>query len=91
MVKLTVKLLDAGTTRYYYGSEQQAENTLRSLFPRETENEPRLMGCVKAINDEGFAEVEVEPYQTRTRALFPEGYANQDQGDDPWPREADRK
>src|SRR5512133_3678533 len=90
MVHMTVKLLDSGERRDYYGTENEMCTKLRLLFPRETEQHARLMSCIEAVNAEGFAEVDIEPYRQMARPL-PEGYATQDQSEDPWVREADRE
>lgn len=90
MVRVKVKLLDAGTTREHFGSERECEDWLRGLFPNETENAHRFLACVEAINTEGFAEVEVEPYkEPPERNLLPPNYDTAPQADDPWRREAD--
>lgn len=89
MIKVTVKLLDSGQKQERYGSEQEIERFLRHLFPTETEQEHRLMAMVEAINREGFAEVELEPYRVPiSRNLLAPDYDSGEVKDDPWKREA---
>ncbi len=92
MIRMTVKLLDSGRSETFIGSERDAERRLRVLFPHESEHCVRLMGCVEAINAEGFGEVEVEPYRPPPeRNLLPSDYDTAEAGEDPWAREADDK
>lgn len=88
MVKLIVKLHDSGQVKTYFGSEEDVESRLRKLFPEETAQHGRLLSCVKAVNDSGFAEVEVEPVKPSdiNSNLLPKGYLTQEQGEDPWLR-----
>lgn len=65
MVKVTVKLHESNQVKTHFGSERECEDFLRHLFPTETEHSHRLIACIEAINEEGFAEVEVEPYKNR--------------------------
>lgn len=90
MIRVTVKLLDSGEKKERYGFEKECETFLRHLFPTETENAHRLMACVSAINDEGFAEVEVEPYrEPRERNVLPSDYDSGEYREDPWKRKGD--
>jgi hypothetical protein len=86
---MVVKLLEANTKREYSGTERELEGVLRTLFPRETEGAHRFMAAVKAVNDEGFAEVDVEPLKPASN-LLPVNYDTAPQGEDPWPREGDK-
>ena len=89
MVRMKVKLLDAGSERTLYGDEHTLLADLYRMFPKETENARRLMEAVEAVNESGFAEIEAEPYRRPLEAnLLPEGYDTQNQDDlpDPWPR-----
>jgi hypothetical protein len=86
---MVVKLLDSNSKREYSGSERELEDVLRTLFPRETENEHRFLGCVDAVNNEGFAEVDVEPVKPESN-LLPVNYDTAPPAEDPWPREGDQ-
>jgi hypothetical protein len=87
MVKLVIKLLDSGKSETFIGSEKDAEQRLRVLFPRETEHTGRLMSCISAINAEGFGEVDVAPYMPPPeRNLLPKDYDADVHREDPWPR-----
>lgn len=92
MVKVTVKLLDSGASRVFFGSEKESEAWLRRLFPTETQRAHRLLACVDAVNREGFAEVDVEPYKVPAeRNLLPPDYDSGAVREDPWKREGDKK
>jgi hypothetical protein len=86
MVKVTVKLHESNQTRTHYGSERECEDFLRHLFPTETAHAHRLLACVEAINKEGFAQVEVEPFKDRNSNMLPEGYETPQPGEDTWRR-----
>ncbi len=82
--------MDAGKPRQHFGSEKECESFLRDLFPTETEHCHRLMACVEAINQEGFAEVDVEPYKEPVgHNLLPPDYDTKEPSEDPWRREGD--
>jgi len=90
MLKMTVKLHDSGEERVWYGTERDLEERLRHLFPDETKDAHRFLAVVAAVDDTGFADVEVEPYrEPPERNTLPAGFATANQGDDPWPREGD--
>lgn len=91
MVHLHIKLHNPGQKLDFYGTEAEMTHKLRELFPRETEHHARLAACAQAVTDEGYAEVDIEPWRDPTRTQLPEGYVTQDQGEDPWLREADQE
>jgi len=92
MIKMTLKLLDAGTKREFVGSERDAEAVLRRAFPNETADKHSFMSCVEAVNEEGFGEVDVSPYkEPRERNLLAPDYDADIHREDPWVREGDQE
>jgi hypothetical protein len=92
MMRILVKLHDSGAERTIYGTEKVLERELHRLFPEETKGVMGLQAAIQAINDSGFGEVEVEPYRPSPESQrLPEDYLTHDQGEDPWPREADEE
>lgn len=88
MTFVKVKILDSDETRKFYGSDRECEEFLHRLFPEELAHAFGLVRCIDTINKLGFAEVTSEPVSFENN-LLPPNYLEQNQGDDPWVREAD--
>jgi len=92
MLEMNIKIYDNGRVCRFFGTEREMETKLRHMFPTETQNVRGLIGCVDAITQGGFAEVEVENWhEPPERNVLPEDYLTSDSGDDPWVREGDRE
>lgn len=92
MVHVHVHLFDSGTHQDLYGSEVDVELRLEALFPSETKTTSGLLEAVAAINDEGFAQVDLEPYRPPPeRNMLPADYDSAPAREDPWKRGADQQ
>jgi hypothetical protein len=92
MLKLTVTDIQEARTVVHYGSERELLDFARQSF--EVGEAEALDEVVAALNDSGHYAAKVEsahPPAHGAHNLLPEDYAQADEGEDPWVREADQK
>lgn len=86
MLKLTARFITQGRQEVFYGDEFRVRQWLHQHCP-ESQPYHDIDDAVRAVNDFGQVEVEVQPYQPPPQSnLLPENYLEHEESEDPWPR-----